>query len=111
MARVMWIRAALLMLSILIFGSARKPAIGATLTIRPPVKVPGAAPLARASMRLPTSCATKNAPFTLVSKTKSKSLGDTSCTRWVEETPELLTRMSMEPTSVSARATAALIES
>ena len=31
----------------------------------------GAAPRERANMRLPTSCATKKAPFTLVSKTKS----------------------------------------
>jgi hypothetical protein len=39
--------------------------------MRPPVKVPGAAPRARAIMRLPTSCATKKAPLTLVSNTKS----------------------------------------
>ena len=31
----------------------------------------GAAPFARANMRLPTSCATKNEPFTLVLKIKS----------------------------------------
>jgi hypothetical protein len=37
-------------------------------------------------------------------------LGDTSCRRWVVLTPELLTRMSIEPTSVSACATAALME-
>jgi hypothetical protein len=49
--------------------NTRSPAIDAMLTIRPPVKVPGAAPFARASIRLPTSCATKNAPFVLVSKT------------------------------------------
>ena len=39
--------------------------------MRPPVKLPGAAPRERASMRLPTSCATKKAPLTLVSKMKS----------------------------------------
>jgi hypothetical protein len=39
------------------------------LTIRPPMKVPGAAPCARAIMRLPTSWATKKAPRTLTSKT------------------------------------------
>ena len=37
--------------------------------MRPPVNVPGAAPLARAIIRLPTSCATKNAPRALTSKT------------------------------------------
>jgi hypothetical protein len=43
----------------------------AMLMMRPPVKLPGAAPWARASMRLPTSCATKKAPRVLVSNTKS----------------------------------------
>ena len=37
----------------------------------PATGVPGAAPLARAIMRLATSCATKKAPLVLVSKTKS----------------------------------------
>ncbi len=50
-----------------IWPSTRRPAIEATLTMRPPVKVPGAVPLLRAIMRLPTSCATKKAPRVLVS--------------------------------------------
>ena len=54
-----------------IWLSTRRPAIDARFTMRPPVKVPGAAPLARASIRLPTSCATKKAPRTFVSITKS----------------------------------------
>ena len=74
--------------------------------MRPPANVPGAVPRERATMRLPTSCATKKAPRTLVSKMKSKSSGCTSSSRWVVLTPELLTKMSMEPTSVSAWATA-----
>ncbi len=36
--------------------------------MRPPVKVPGAEPWARAIIRLPTSWATKKAPRTLTSK-------------------------------------------
>ncbi len=43
----------------------------AMLMMRPPVKLPGAAPLARAIMRLATSCATKKAPRVLVLKMKS----------------------------------------
>ena len=65
------------------------------------------APLARAIMRLAVSCATKKAPRVLVSKTKSKSSGVTSTMRCVVETPELLTRISMVPASVSAWAMAA----
>jgi hypothetical protein len=62
----MWITAALLMQYTPICDSTRSPAIEATLTMRPPVKVPGAAPRLRAIMRLPTSCATKKAPRVLV---------------------------------------------
>ena len=82
----------------------------AMLMMRPPVKLPGAVPFWRASMRLATSCATKNAPLTLVSKMKSKSSGATSCRRCVVLTPELFTRMSIEPISVSAWATADWME-
>ena len=71
MARVMCTTAALLMQYTPICGSTLSPAMDATLMMRPPVKLPGAAPCERASMRLPTSCATKNAPLTLVSNTKS----------------------------------------
>ena len=47
--------------------------------MRPPMKVPGAAPRLRAIMRLPTSCATKKAPraFTLIWKSKSSGVSTT----------------------------------
>jgi hypothetical protein len=45
-ALVMWITAALLMQYTPICGSTRSPAIEAMLMMRPPVKLPGAAPLA-----------------------------------------------------------------
>ena len=71
MALVICTTAALLMQYTPICGSTFRPAIDAMLMMRPPVKLPGAAPRERASMRLPTSCATKKAPRTLVLKTKS----------------------------------------
>ena len=65
------------------------------------------ASLARASMRLPTACATKKAPRVLVLKMKSKSSSRTSCKRCVLLTPELLIKISMGPTSRSAKFNAA----
>ena len=58
--------AALLMQYTPSWPTTLSPAIDATLTMRPPVKVPGAAPRWRAIIRLATSCATKNAPRVLV---------------------------------------------
>ena len=66
-------------------------------------------PLPRMIMRLATSWATKKAPRVFVSNTYSKSAGVTSESFCVVDTPELFTRMSIVPASVSACATADLM--